>query len=296
MRFVPHAITRSVGRQILATKKNSPHIAFGVGLIGVVGGAVLACRATLKLSETLDEIKHEVDDVKGMTRQTDGAFEGEYDHEAYQRDLAFVYGKSILKVGRLYAPSVVVGAVSIGALTGSHVSLTRRNAALTAAFTAISAAYNEYRQRIIEEVGPERELEIYRAASSEVIKVEGKKQVVAIADPNKHSPYARFFDEGSPHWTKDPEVNRLWVQAQQNWLNNLLQARGHVFLNEAYDSLGIDRSTAGAVVGWVLDGEGDSYIDFGIFEASERGRAFVNGWERTILLDFNVDGVIYDKI
>ena len=60
--------------------------------------------------------------------------------------------------------------------------------------------------------------------------------------------------------------------------------------------LGIPRSQAGAVVGWVL-GEGDDYIDFGMFDGNNMAtRDFVNGYERSILLDFNVDGVIYDLI
>ena len=51
-----------------------------------------------------------------------------------------------------------------------------------------------------------------------------------------------------------------------------------------------------AVVGWVL-GNGDNCIDFGIWDsANEKARDFVNGREGAILLDFNVDGVIYDLI
>jgi hypothetical protein len=63
--------------------------------------------------------------------------------------------------------------------------------------------------------------------------------------------------------------------------------------------LGIDRSKAGSVVGWVItkEGTGDNFIDFGVFDGDNpRARDFVNGREGSILLDFNVDGVIYDKI
>lgn len=108
------------------------------------------------------------------------------------------------------------------------------------------------------------------------------------------SPYARFFDEASANWVKDPEINHIFVQCQQNFANNLLIARGHLFLNEVYDMLGIDRSSAGQVVGWVISGDGDNFVDFGMFEA--HSARFVNGYERSILLDFNVDGVVVDKI
>jgi hypothetical protein len=69
------------------------------------------------------------------------------------------------------------------------------------------------------------------------------------------------------------------------------------FENEVLDNLGIERCPAGAVTGWIKD-EGDSYIDFGIFtdENSERVIDFMVGREKSIWLDFNVDGTIYDKI
>jgi hypothetical protein len=86
----------------------------------------------------------------------------------------------------------------------------------------------------------------------------------------------------------------MFLQCQQNYFNQQLKARGHVFLNEIYDAIGLERSKAGTIVGWVTDGNGDGYIDFGMFE--DASRRFINGIEPSILLDFNVDGVIYDLI
>lgn len=284
MKFIPQSVTRSVGRQILTLKKNSPHLAFGVGVIGVVTGTVLACKATLKLEDTLDDIKDEVDGVK--KHHLDGE---------RGKDLAYVYAKGTGQLVKLYAPSAIVMGASIGALTGSHVVMTKRNNALTATVVALTKAYDEYRERVREELGEERERDLYHGAVIQAIEDEdGKTKKIKVVDPNKVSPYARFFDEYSPQWQKDPELNRIYVQVQQNYANQLLQARGHVFLNEVYDMLGIPRSQQGAVVGWVLGEEGDNYIDFGIFDAQRSD--FVNGWNRSVLLDFNVDGVIFDKI
>jgi hypothetical protein len=143
-------------------------------------------------------------------------------------------------------------------------------------------------------MGQEKELDIYHAAKTEV-QLDGKKSTeIKVVDPNKWSPYARWFDEASRQWKKDPELNRLFVQCQQNYMNQLLQTRGHVFLNEVYDALDIERSKQGQSVGWVLGGNGDNHIDFGVYEA--HSAAFVNGREKSILLDFNVDGVILDMI
>jgi hypothetical protein len=292
-----NSITRRFNRSILVSKKQSPHIFFAAGVIGAVTSTVLACRATLKLSESLDKIKTDVDNVHALNpeKQESDTDIVRYPTDQYRKDLGYVYGKAALEITKLYGPSIVIGVASIGALTGSHVQLTRRNSALMAAYAAVQQAYLEYRERVKQELGPERELDIYHAASFEVVEnADGKKEEVKVVDPNKYSPYARFFDEYSQHWEKDPELNRLYIQCQQNYANNLLQARGHLFLNEVYDMLGVDRSKAGAVVGWVISDVGDNYVDFGIYEAYN-GR-FVNGFERSILLDFNVDGVIYDKI
>lgn len=291
MKFSKQALTRNIGRKVLVAKKNSPHIFFVGGVVGVVGSAVLACRATLKLEEKLDEIREDLEAAKTL----DNLDQNQPGRDVPHKHLAFVSARTAMTFGRLYGPSVILGGVSIAALTGSHVQLTRRNAALSATLAVVSKAYDEYRVRIQDEFGKERELEIYRAMQEKEVKDEaGKKKVIKITDPNTHSPYARFFDETSPNWQKDPELNRIFLECQQNYANHLLRARGHLFLNEVYDSLGLERSQAGQVVGWLINGDGDGFVDFGMYEA-ENAR-FINNIERSVILDFNVDGVVYEKI
>lgn len=290
MKLIPNAVTRSIATSILRTKKNSPHIFFAGGVIGIIGSTVLACRSTLKLEEVVDEANTNIGTVKELHKS--GTVDDETD---YYKSLGLVYAKSAIQVGKLYAPALVLGTASVAALTGSHVSMTRRNAALTATAGLIAKAYDDYRDRVRRELGEEHELEIYHAVDSKVIaQRDGIREVVKISDPNRWSMYARFFDESCSAWEKNAEINRIYVQSQQNYFNHRLQAYGHVFLNEVYDAFGMERSQPGAVVGWVISDDGDNYIDFGMFEAYNRD--FVNGQERSILLDFNVDGVIYDKI
>ena len=290
MKFVPDSVSRNVARKLLTAKKNSPHIFFAAGVAGVVTGTVMACRATLKLEETLDEIKQDFVNVKELGKNKEQS--EEYTQEEYYKDLGYVYAKGVLQVARLYGPSFVVGVISVAALTGSHVQLTRRNAALASTVAVVSKAFDNYRERVREELGLDKELDIYHNAKEEYNPE--TSEISKVVDPGEMSPYARFFDECSPNWIKNSEMNRIFIQMQQNYANHQLKARGHVFLNEVYDSLGLERSQAGAVVGWIYNGDGDNYIDFGLFEA--RNARFVNGIERSILLDFNVDGVIYDLI
>jgi len=268
-------VSRFVGRKGLVIKKQSPNILFGVGIVGTVASTVLACRSTLKLSQTLDDIEKDISQARGI-----------------ESDVTYAYVRGGVKLGRLYGPAVGVGLVSIGCLSKSHVDLTRRNASLVAAYATLQGAFDSYRDRVRDDIGADRELDIYSGVIDTRVDKEG--QVEKLHDPNARSPYARFFDEYSSHYEKNAELNRLYIQCQQNYANELLRARGHVFLNEVYDMLGIDRSQAGAVVGWVVGDTGDNYIDFGMY-ANTNSR-FINGWEPSILLDFNVDGVIYDKI
>jgi hypothetical protein len=285
MSIIPAPITQGIFRSALVIQKHAPAILFGLGVTGVATSTVLACKATLELQDILDEMRQELDMVLYDTNDVDS------------KDVAYVYAKNIAKITRLYAPAVTVGAISIGALTGSHVVLTRRNAGLTAAYAALSTAYEEYRLRVKSELGENKEIEIYKGYKPEVLKAGEEPQTITTNPISETSPYARFFDEYSINWVKNAEMNRLFIQCQQNTANQILITKGHLFLNEVYDMLGLDRTSAGAVVGWVIGDRnhvGDNYVDFGIF--SERNSRFVNGWERSVLLDFNVDGVIYDKI
>lgn len=288
MKFIPQAFTQKIARELLIIRKNSPRTLFVAGIVGSIASTVLACRATLKLPDMIDEMQTDINGVKELRH-----FE-QYPQKQQGKDLAYAYGINVYRVAKLYAPSVLLGAASIGALTGSHVTLTRRNVGLTAAYSAVQSSFDAYRDRVREELGEEKELDIHHGTHNEKVTIDGKSVDVKISDPNKWSPYAKMFDEYNPNWKKNSEANRLFVTSQQNYFNHLLSARGHVFLNEVYDQLGFQHTPAGCVVGWVLNQGGDNYIDFGLFKATSS--EFINGYERSIVLDFNVDGVIYNLI
>jgi hypothetical protein len=283
-----------MGRQVLVAKKNSPHIFFGAGMLGVLGGAVLACRATLKLEKVVDEIQEDVDTAKSIGKGVENNPVLEYTQKDRVKDLTYVYGKATVKLGRLYGPAIIVGGLGVASLTGSHIQLTRRNAALTATLAATMRAFEEYRERVEAQLGKERELELHRAVSTE--KDENGKNT-KVTNPDGWSPYARFFDESNRNWQKSAEHNYNFLLMQQRSLNYTLVSRGHVFLNDVYDALGMERSKAGAIVGWIYESDdpnSDGYIDFGIFDAVNS--RFQAGWERSVILDFNVDGVVYHMI
>lgn len=289
----PAAITRTIARQALITEANSPTLLFGAGVVGMIGSTVLACRATLKIHQILDTAEADLAVIR------DNAENPDYPSMERKRDTGVVLVRSGVRLARLYAPAAAVGVISVAALTKSHNILNDRNTALAAAYTAVDKAFNRYRERVVEDVGEEKDREYRHGVMEFTDTTDGKKHKVRnrVNPLETPSMYARFFDRLSPQWSRESEYNLTFLRCQQNWYNDKLKARGHVFLNEVYDGLGLERTKAGQVVGWVISEDGDNFIDFGIWDANnETAIDFVNGREGAILLDFNVDGVIYDKI
>ena len=289
-------------------KKASPEIMVVAGVVGVVTSTVMACKATTKVNDILEETRKQVDDVHNVL-DSDVITEEEYNNDDAKKDLVIIYTQTGVKLIKLYAPSVIVGALSITGILASHKILKKRNVALTAAYATIDRSFKEYRGRVVERFGKELDRELrYNIKAQEIeektVDKDGnetvEKKTISVVDPNMYSDYARIFDNGSMGWTKDPEYNLMFLKLQQNQANDRLRAQGYLFLNDVYDMLGIPRTKAGQIVGWIYDEEnpvGDNFVDFGIYDIyNEKACDFVNGRERSIVLDFNVDGNILDMI
>ena len=307
MNSIMTTLTRSLSRSGLKLKKHSPEILLVAGIIGAVTSAVMACKATLKASDIVEESRTQIDTIHEVSENPEMA--EKYSEEDKKKDLAIVYTQTAVKFIKLYGPSVLLGVASLGCMVGSNRILNKRNVALAAAYATVDKGFKEYRGRVIERFGKELDKELrYNIKAQEFEKVtvddNGNETVttetVEVADPNHYSPYAIIFDDGNTGWDKDPELTKFFLIQQQNYANDLLKSRGHLFLNEVYDMLGAKRTKAGAQVGWVYDeknASGDNFVDFGIFDINNpKARDFVNGYERVIILDFNVDGVILDLI
>ncbi|HEX4502747.1 MAG TPA: DUF6353 family protein, partial [Scandinavium sp.] len=276
MRFVPEVISKGIAHRSLILEKNSPSLLFGAGIVGVVGSTVLACRATLKMQDVLDDTKSDLEKAKNLVHD-------DYSENDRQRDIAIIHVQAGMKIIRLYGPSIVVGGASIAALTRSHNILNERYAAVTAAYAALDKGFKEYRARVVDKYGEDQDREFRHGSREvEIIDEQGKKQLVTRVGDDGPSVYARFFDPLSTSWSKEPEYNLLFLKCQQTYANDLLLARGHVFLNEVYDMIGVPRSKAGSVVGWIITpgNRTDNHIDFGIYNVEDdKIRDFVNGRE-----------------
>lgn len=289
-------------KTVMKLKKHSPEILVMAGIAGMVVSAVLACKATTKVAEILDETKGTLDTIhEGMET---GAINGqEYTTEDGKKDTVVVYAQTGMKLAKLYAPAIILGTLSITSILASNNILRKRNVALGAAYAAIDKSFKEYRGRVIERFGEQVDTELkygIKAKKFEEIEVDpetGKekkvKKTVMVADPNLQSDYAVYFDSKSRNYETNPDYNRMFLKAQQAFANDKLQTRGHLFLNEVLDDLDLPRTPAGQIVGWTKDGP-DGYVNFRIVEVereTEDGRH-----EPALLLDFNVEGNIWEKM
>lgn len=289
-------------KAVMKLKKHSPEILVVAGIAGTVVSAVLACKATTKVAEILDETKGTLDTIhEGMET---GAINGqEYTTEDGKKDTVVVYAQTGMKLAKLYAPAIILGTLSITSILASNNILRKRNVALGAAYAAIDKSFKEYRGRVIERFGEQVDTELkygIKAKKFEEIEVDpenGKekkvKKTVMVADPNLQSDYAVYFDSKSRNYETNPDYNRMFLKAQQAFANDKLQTRGHLFLNEVLDDLDLPRTPAGQIVGWTKDGP-DGYVNFRIVEVereTEDGRH-----EPALLLDFNVEGNIWEKM
>lgn len=289
-------------KAVMKLKKHSPEILVVAGIAGTVVSAVLACKATTKVAEILDETKGTLDTIhEGMET---GAINGqEYTNEDGKKDTVVVYAQTGMKLAKLYGPAIILGTLSITSILASNNILRKRNVALGAAYAAIDKSFKEYRGRVIERFGEQVDTELkygIKAKKFEEIEVDpetGKekkvKRTVMVADPNLQSDYAVYFDSKSRNYETNPDYNRMFLKAQQAFANDKLQTRGHLFLNEVMDDLDLPRTPAGQIVGWTKDGP-DGYVNFRIVEVereTEDGRH-----EPALLLDFNVEGNIWEKM
>lgn len=311
-------IKQNIGKAFNKTKfgvqKNSPEILMIGGAIGVVTSAIMACRATTKLSKVMDEHKHTVDQIHHVTNHPEALPANKtYTKDDAKKDIAITYTKTGLNLVKLYAPSVILGTLSLTCMLSGGNILKKRNAALAAAYTAVDKGFKNYRNNVVERFGKEVDKELkYNIKAKEFEEVEitkdGKekkvKKTVNVAGIDEPSDYSRFFTAGCDNWQKDAEHNLWYLKQQQNYANMRLREQGYLFLNDVYDMLGIPRSKAGQVVGWIYDdkdpqhlADHDNHIDFGIYNINrEANMDFVNGYESTILLDFNVDGPILNSV
>lgn len=294
MKFVPKNISRLGGRAALKLSASSPTIMVVAGVVGLGATAVLAAKASRQMDPIIEE--HQ----KSRTTISETVYETK---RGEQKALVRLYGNTTKELSRLYGPTLVVGTLSTASVLYGHKILHGRHVASIAAYTGLMEQFQAYRGRVAKTLGPAVERGIYEGAHGEWQEDpdhKGEHKLGPKFDPELSADsYLRpWFDETNVNWTKDPIANYQFLKGVQTHMNNMLVARGHVFLNDVYDALRIPRTNEGQVAGWVWNsGVGDNFIDFGFMSSIDPHTvAFKNGMEQSVRLNFNVQGNIFGMI
>lgn len=217
----------------------------------------------------------------------------------------------ILDTVRTVAPAAIVGAATITMIYFSNSISKKRLAAMGAAYATLQTAFDGYKRTMVEALGKESVEKILKPklpnvgkSAEEILSLDNKSDAANVADAVVNSikalsPYARIIaEESSTCWDPNEDYTSQNLAAVQLWANRRLERKGHLFLNEVFDQLGLSRTREGAVVGWLKNGEGDNYVSFGDFDAAIY-RVPSDDYTRVdsnFIVDFNVDGVIWDRI
>ena len=302
MKINTKTLRKSFKKAQLTVRKHSPEILMVAGVIGTVAGAVMAFKETLELEDVLDECKQEK-----MELEEQYAMCEQYSEDALKKDQVKLTIKQAVKIVKLYAPSVIMEATSIGVIFASNDIMRKRNASMAAAYATLNSMYKRYRQNVIESYGEEVDKDMRFGVKHEKVteidedgnKVKVDARIVDLDNTALAiSDYSRFFQMGCKGFdASSGRYNLLYLKGIQAMFNNKLIADGYVMLNDVYRELGFDTIPEGWSIGWVYDEAnpiGDNYIDFGLYEARNKNQRAVNDWEPVILMDFNVDGNLYE--
>lgn len=303
-------VTRAASKCGYKLKKASPTIMIVGAAIGGVTATVLACKATIKAQDIMTEHYAQVESIHTAKKQIeDGTV------QLSEGDITTTYVQTGLKLAKVYAPAVTLGAVSLGCMFGSHHIMSKRNASLTAAYIALDKAFEEYKSRVSDRFGSRvqeelehniKAVELESKSTNEQGVEETIKEYKDIAMQHT-SPYTCIFDETVDTWQPDNMLNRNYLFLMEQAANKRLRTQGHLFLNDVLASLGTHggvtlKTPEGQIVGWIYDPNDptrQNHVDFGVtnyVEGDEALNSFINGGERSVMLRFNCDGPIIDKI
>lgn len=259
-----------------------PEIMLGVGAVSVLAGTVLACVKTNSASPVIHHIKTSHEELEFVRKNAQA------DEKPTVNEYVHVYVRGGVELVKIYALPVGLWVGGMACIFGSHGEMRTRNAKLLANSVALKKFFDEYRQLVRNEIGEEKERDLYFGAEDQEIEIEetdpatGEKTVKKtrgkVLRQQPGSMYARNF---TPRTSDEFDIRRYaddFLDARIKKLNSRLRLEPFITLNDVYDELGMKpgegRCVEGMTVGWVWHPK----IDRGDREIRiER----LEGWEET---------------
>lgn len=298
--FIPKRLSRMSSRSVLKVRKNSPTILVVAGVVGLGVTAVLAAKATPRASVVVNEHKAQRVQIGDVPKKNTVSKEARKDVQVQVLELYYNTGLELTKV---YGPTLVVGTLSACSVLYGHKILQGRHVATLTAYSGLTEQFAAYRGRVRQTLGEKAEREIFNGAHGEYVEDPnhpGEYKLQPVYPDGDLTPTSTqvWFDDKNAYYKLDPEINKMHLNAVQEHMNQKLNVYGHVFLNEVKDALALPRTADGQMLGWVYGaGTGDNFIDFGHLSNTDPATdEFRQGLRPDVLLNFNVDGVVYDLI
>lgn len=285
-------------------KQHAPEILVGVGLTAGAASTALACYASFKEKDLIEESKENYDSLIVMVE----------DPEELKKEKTKLYLKVVGETAKNYAPAFGLFVAGTSCILYGTGILNKRNATLSMGLAAATSALRDYRREVIERYGEDvdqqlrygiKTIESKTKETTEDGKTKTVKKNIEVMEKDHISSsledYIRVFDESNPYWDNDMDINLFFVRSQQYIYNQKLIADGHVYMNDVLKSLGFPVSRVGHDVGWNYDPDNptiDNFIDFGIRETNIPVEVSDGSiiYKKAIVLNFNVDGGITDKV
>lgn len=296
-------VAKATYKGVLTLEKAAPELCLVAGIGCIIGGSVMLVKAAMKLEEVSEDIECDIKGIKhDIEHMREHAGDPNYcqiDPIPTEMDLVKEYGKAALRYFNLFAPAVGLQMVGIGLVISGQEIYKSRYLGAVAAYNAASEYAKRLEEKLQEMMDNPEETVKKKKEYEKRQKEEGKDEVPFSETLHEIIPdqYSRFFDSTSDKWNPDPGMSYLYIRSQEMYFNDRLLIRGYVTLNEVYEAMGFDPTPYGQFVGWIRKPDRVNRVDMGVFNSqSEASRRFVNGLENVVLLNFNVDGIIYDKI
>lgn len=298
---------------VFQAKKHAPIalITFGIGATTV---------GAYKLAKAVDKTEVIFDNHRAIRRDMDGRYDtnDEYNDLEYRSDRVSTLVHTGSSLAKTLAPSVGILSLGVVSTLAGYKVIRGRLVATTATLATVSTRFADYRSRVVEDVGIDKDMEYLTNTRIEKVKEkyvdeEGKTRTKTVEvlkeGTGEYSPYSYIWSEDTSLQYQNNSnqfYNITFLKRAQDWANDHLRLRGHLFLNEVLDYLGLDRTFEGVTAGWLWDpslSTGDQFVDFGIFDLStgelmpktKQMALFMNGQAEAVWLDFNVEGSIHER-
>ena len=295
-------LTRFGSKMLFKAKKSSPELLIAGGAALLIVSTVMACKATKKAEEAIEDCEAKVNMIN---KESEEMTISDNDRKNYIRQAKV---KMIGQMLQIYAVPAAIGAVGFTLIFTSHGIMKKRNGALIAAYNALDAAFQKYRERVkASENGAELDRQYMygddypREADDGLDRnaiYDVNKEGLKLAHGNPYGPYGFEFSKYTTNkWMPHSQSNLNTIRSAEEWGDRQLRFFGHLFLNDMLKYLGLDEVPWGQLVGWIRgEKDGDGKVIILATEDQEALEMDTEGWKRPILLDFNCDGVIWDRI